>query len=247
MPIQKFSRNNKGGEDNVVDPQLLFGNLSQTNYYQLDFSSLGTFSPNKKLIKHLKDNFNVNLDFISRSSGLLCSEASLPGSTLATSEVKGNFMGISEEFAHSRVYAPFDCTFYVDNNYNNLRFFEGWIDYISSGNSQNIMDANYYRRMRYPDTYKCQSLSIIKFERNTDTKTIKYSFLNAFPKLLNAVPVSYGGADILKVGVSFVYDRYVVDRTETFSSGEQKNSQLRQGEGTKQEPLPFIYEQGRII
>ena len=40
-------------------------------------------------------------------------------------------MGISQEFAHTRLYTDFDFTFYVDNDYNNLRFFEGWIDFIS--------------------------------------------------------------------------------------------------------------------
>ena len=167
-PIVKFIRNSRGGSGNV-DPQLLFGNLAQTNHYQVDFSSLSTFG-GQGLLGYIEDKFGVNLDFISRDSGLLCSEASLPGTSLATAEVKDNFMGISQEFAHTRLYTDFDFTFYVDNDYNNLRFFEGWIDFISSGSE--ISDgarpsqSNYYRRMRYPDSYKCQTISITKFEKN---------------------------------------------------------------------------------
>ena len=71
-----------------------------------------------------------------RNSGLLCSSASLPGTSLATAEVKDNFMGVSQEFAHTRIYTDIDFTFYVDHDYNNLRFFEGWIDYISGGSEQ---------------------------------------------------------------------------------------------------------------
>jgi len=36
--------------------------------------------------------------------------------------------------------------------------------------------------------------------------------MNAFPKGLTSIPVSYGSADLLKVTVTFNYDRYVVIR-----------------------------------
>ena len=42
---------------------------------------------------------------------LLCSEASLPGTSLATAEVKDNFMGIPQEFAHTRLYTDIDFTY----------------------------------------------------------------------------------------------------------------------------------------
>ena len=32
-----------------------------------------------------------------------------------------------------------------------------------------------------------------------------------FPKLVTAIPVSYGAADLLKVSVQFTYDRYIVN------------------------------------
>jgi len=206
------------------DVKKLFGNLSQTNYYQVDFSSLSTFGPNQELITYLGER-GVDKDFISRDAGLLCSEASLPGTSLATAEVKDNFMGISQEFAHTRLYTDFDFTFYVDTDYKSIKFFEGWIDFISSGSEAvdqaNPLNSNYYRRMRYPDTYKCQTVTITKFERNLgNTNTIKYSFINVFPKTVSAIPISYGGADILKVSVSFNYDRYAID-ISGFSKGQQ--------------------------
>jgi len=239
-PIVKFIRNSRGG-DGDVDPQRLFGNLAQTNHYQVDFSSLTTFG-GQGLLGYIEDKFGVNLDFISRDSGLLCSEASLPGTSLATAEVKDNFMGISQEFAHTRLYTDFDFTFYVDSDYNNLRFFEGWIDFISSGSEilgpigdgAQPSQSNYYRRMRYPDSYKCQTISITKFEKNFGPR-MTYSFMNAFPKLISAVPVSYGGADVLKVSVSFNYDRYVIGNNGfskgfqgSFADPKQQSSELQQ-------------------
>ena len=190
--------------------QEIFGRIALSNQYEVSFSTL-----NDSVLRHIRK-FNVPdaANFICRKTGLLCSEASLPTTSFATAEVKGDFMGIPQEFAHTRLYADVDFSFYVDDNYNAIRFFEGWIDFISSGSeisdNANPLISNYYRRMRYPDTYKCQSMTITKFEKNFD-KTIKYTFVNAFPKTISAIPVTYGAADILRVNVSFNYDRYLID------------------------------------
>ena len=152
-------------------------------------------------------------NFLSRKTGLLCAEASLPTSSIATGEVRDNFMGIPQEFAHTRLYTDIDFTFYVDSNYLNLRIFEAWMDYISGGSEGDEiseLNENYYRRMRYPDNYKVQTMFISKFERDFNSQ-IDYQFINAFPKLVTAIPVSYGAADLLKVTVSFTYDRYIVN------------------------------------
>ena len=150
-------------------------------------------------------------DFISREAGLLCSDASLPASAFATAEVKDNFMGIPQEFAHSRLYTDIDFTFYVDDDYTMLNIFEGWMDYISSGAEREVADFQkpFYRRMRYPDTYKCDTMFISKFEKNAK-RILRYQFINAFPKSITPIPVQYGSADLLKVNVSFNYDRYIV-------------------------------------
>ena len=122
-------------------------------------------------------------------------------------------MGIPQEFAHTRLYTDIDFTFYVDTNYVNLRVFESWIDYISGGSEGDQvseLNENYYRRMRYPDTYKVQTMFISKFEKDFNSQ-IDYQFINAFPKLITAIPVAYGAADLLKVTVQFSYDRYIVN------------------------------------
>jgi len=64
--------------------------------------------------------------------------------------------------------------------------------------------------MNYPDNYKVQTMFISKFERDFNSQ-IDYQFINAFPKLVTAIPVSYGAADLLKVSVQFTYDRYIVN------------------------------------
>ena len=195
----------------MKDMRELVGDLSQTNHYMVSFSTL-----NSTLMSYIQKRIGFQEDvrnFLSRKTGLLCSDASLPTSSLATGEVRDDFMGIPQEFAHTRLYTDIDFTFYVDSNYVNLKIFESWMDYIAGGSEADLiseLDDNYYRRMNYPDNYKVQTMFISKFERDFNSQ-IDYQFVNAFPKLVTAIPVSYGAADLLKVSVQFTYDRYIVN------------------------------------
>ena len=195
----------------MQDVKEKLGKLSLTNQYQVNFSSL------KKTITDYLESIGIDnaKEFLSRDAGLLCSDASLPASAFATGEVKDNFMGIPQEFAHTRLYTDIDFTFYVDEDYTMLRVFEGWMDYISSGadaDGVGVGQRGFYRRFKYPNDYKCDTMSITKFEKNIE-RTLLYEFVNAFPKSITPIPVTYGTADLLKVTVSFNYDRYVVTRS----------------------------------
>ena len=194
----------------MSDAKLKFGNLSLNNQYQVHFAGFNT-----SIVNYLRNNLGiVNADdFISREMGIMCFDASLPASALATAEVKDNFMGVPQEFAHSRLYTDIDFSFYIDKDYTLLRIFEGWMDYITSGAESEVGDLQkpFYRRLRYPDNYKVSSMYISKFEKNLD-QALTYQFINAFPKSITPVPVTYGTADLLKVSISFNYDRYIVNR-----------------------------------
>ena len=187
----------------------LIGPLAQTNHFLVTFSSLTpaveSYLANYTGIRNIKS-------FLSRQLGILCSDAVLPTSTLATAEVKNNFMGVPQQFAHTRFYTDISYSFYIDEDYTLLKIFEGWMEYITSGASRDVEQDHraYYRRMRYPDSYKCNTMYINKFEKNYK-RTLRYRFVNVFPKSIDAVPVSYGSADILKVSVNFNYDRYIVN------------------------------------
>jgi len=193
---------------NMAIANRLMGPLAQTNHFLVTLSSL---TPEvEAYIQNYSDASDFRR-FLAERGGILCSDASLPTTSYATAEVKDNFMGIPQQYAHTRIYTDIDFTFYVDENYTLLKIFEGWMEYISSG-SNRLMEQqtkSYYRRMRYPDSYKCNTLYINKFEKNFK-RTLRYQFVNAFPKSMSSVPVSYGPADILKVTVSFNYDRYIV-------------------------------------
>ena len=187
----------------------IIGPLAQTNHFQVTFSSL-----RPSVESYLRDYLKVDdiRNFLSRRAGILCDSASLPTTAYATAEVRDNFMGVPQQYAHTRIYTDLDFSFYVDEDYNLLKIFEGWLEYISSGANTSTLqdDRAYFRRMRYPDSYKCDTMYINKFEKNFK-KTMRYRFVNVFPKAMSAVPVAYGPADILKVNVSFNFDRYIVN------------------------------------
>jgi len=202
----------------------IFGRLSQSNQYQVTFSGLpGKVVTNIESKTGIKDIVN----YMGRKGSLLCFEASLPSSSLATTEIKNDFIGIPQEFAHTRLYTDIDFSFYIDYDYKNLRIFEGWIDYIAGGSESmdNMKEenGNYYRRMRYPDDYKTQTMFISKFERDNGPQ-LDYQFFNAFPKLITSIPLSYGGASILKVNVSFNYDRYIINPKTTNNRNKETSS-----------------------
>ncbi len=187
----------------------IIGPLAQTNHFLVTFSSLRP-SVETYLRKYMK--VKDIRTFLSRRAGILCNSASLPTTAYATADVRDNFMGVPQQFAHTRIYNDLDFSFYVDEDYNLLKIFEGWMEYISSGANSDTRqnDRAFYRRMRYPDSYKCDTMYINKFEKNFK-RTLRYQFVNVFPKSMSSVPVTYGSADILKVSVSFNFDRYIVN------------------------------------
>jgi hypothetical protein len=165
-------------------------------------------------------NYNgVNLD--QERLNLMCSEAVLPGSNLATFEINDNFHGVTERHAYRRVYDDrIDLTFYVNaDNYLPIRYFETWMKYIvdESRGKQNDKNAGsedreYFYRVRYPEGkngYTADGLTVTKFERDY-TQTLEYKFIRAFPISVNSMPVSYDSSSLLKCTVSMSYIRYVL-------------------------------------
>jgi len=147
---------------------------------------------------------------------LFCSETTLPGSSLATANLDNDFTGVSEKYAHRRVFdEEISLTFYCDaKEYLPIRYFEAWMSYMTNDTRDNHNETFYYR-MKFPKKYK-GGLEITKFEKNLNsqdpvrgrTRPLTYTFIDAFPKAISAMPVTYDASDLLKCTVSFSYTRY---------------------------------------
>ena len=153
---------------------------------------------------------------------LMCSEAQLPGSQLATTELLNDFPGVTERHVYRRQFDDrIDLNFYCDaEQYLPIRFFEAWINYITNTDNGDIMKENYSYRMKFPNTYK-GPLEVTKFEKNMQSKKkvkpLTYKFVNCFPLAISSMPVTYDASDLLKCNVSFAYSRYYIDESTRVS------------------------------
>lgn len=197
-------------------------NLAQTSVY------LVKVQPPDQVQGFLRE-AGRNLDYLSEGADLelLCTDAVLPGNSLATHDVTSDYHGVTEKMAYRRIYdESLDLTFYVDSSYKIIEFFDGWIDYIT-GIGRNISREdtknpyiNY--RMQFPNTYK-NDIFLTKFEKERN-RALYYTFIRAFPTNIVSMPVSYEASNILKCTVSFSYIRYVRERVqEGFLAESPKN------------------------
>jgi len=164
-------------------------------------------------------------DYDSEILSLLCSEASIPGSSLATHEINNNFTGVTERHAYRRMYDDrADFTFYVDKDYTSLTFFEIWMEYIVNeqiSSSPGLVSPNYFYRSNFPDGigsganagegYRSPAIYLNKFEKDYSGRYLQYRFLNAYPISINSMPLSYENSQLLKCTVSFTFTRYLME------------------------------------
>lgn len=203
----------------------LISNVALTSNYLMQF---GGFPPS--LMIYLKQR-GMDTRFLGEEIGLLCSRASLPGSSFATADIVGNFQGVTERMIHTRQFVQMDLDFYVDNEYRALKFLEHWMEFASSGSTtgSDAVDPaqrGYYYRMRYPDEYKCDYTKVVKFEKDY-RRYVEYRFIGLFPISLNATTVSYEGSQILKATASFNYERYIAGQSYSinYATGTDSNKE----------------------
>ena len=181
----------------------------------------------------------------SMSYDFFASEAILPGVNFDMTEQPGSYQGMLEYMPTRRVWPDFEVTFYIDDQYNILRLFEEWVNYINplynvygqysggSNTQDGMVDTNSYYKLRYPGKFK-RKISITKFERSffnnpnasngslNAQPLLSYQLIDAFPKQVTAVPLSYDGSTLSRVTIIFGYTRYITvkdngGKTSTYS------------------------------
>ena len=121
---------------------------------------------------------------------LSCREAALPGSSLATHTLDNDHTVITERHAYRRQYdTTSSFTFYVDEKYDIIHFFENWISFIVNEDGSGDARDNYNYRVNFPNEYKSE-IFIRKFERDYKGRDLQYKFVNAYPISINQMPVN---------------------------------------------------------
>ena len=190
-----------------------FQNVAQSSHYIVKFALPHSFNRNG-LRSYLRRK-GVNDRFVGEDAGLLCSNAVLPGSALASVDTRGNFQGVIERFAHTRNFTQINLEFYVDNEYKSMKFLEHWMEYITGAVSDPTSDA-YHFELNYPEEYKSNETKIVKFERDYN-RFLEYRFIGLFPLSLNSTRVSYQGSQVLKASASFSFDRYICGESSSLA------------------------------
>ena len=183
-----------------------FQNVAQSSQFLVKFALPSSFGGGG--LRSFLRRKGVNDRFVVEDAGLLCSDAVLPGSAMASVDTRGDYQGVIERFAHTRNFTQINLEFYVDNEYKSLKFLEHWMEYVTGGNTSDVSADTYYFQLNYPDEYKSNDTRIVKFEKNY-SQFVEYRFVGLFPLSLNSTRVSYQNSQILKATASFSYDRYV--------------------------------------
>ena len=231
----------------ISDIRSVITNLAQTSHYEVKF---GGIPP--ELRTYLLSR-GISSRFIAEDAGLLCNSAVLPTTQLATVDIAGNYMGITETFAHRRQYQDITLEFYVDHNYKTLKFLEHWMEFVASGatnpiNGNNLpinrnVDEGYFIRMQYPKYYKSNRTRIIKFDRDYK-KEIEYTFIGLYPYAISSIPVAYASSEIMKVSATFKMDRYVIGKSYSIDVLEQRDNEKEPSQPTppqsSSQPPPLL-------
>ena len=158
-----------------------------------------------------------------------CDEVQLPNINTATGTQNGLYTGLgSVDYPHTRVFTELQISFLLDANLEALKFLNEWYFYIF--NERPVEDGvgaqfeleNRVTRLRYKNEY-ASTIRIIKAEIGgnspTERQPIEYVLEKAYPYAIDAVPLQFGTAQLLRVTGQFKYQRhYTVNRDITDSS-----------------------------
>ena len=204
-----FPRKKDIFQKSTKDVQNIIGRPSIDTQYQAIFS-FGNYQNWLESTGNAIGKSRTNgLDFREKMS-IMCTEAEIPGTSFETNLAVGHHQGIQEEFPSLRNFPPLNLTFYVDADHVILEVLETWMTFINpiQNNKRNF---NAYSRFSYPEDNK-EIMHITKFERdafqNNKSRISSYEFVNVFPKNMTSMRVAYGETNVLRLSVSFVYDRF---------------------------------------
>ena len=170
-------RNTDGGRGSLPSVRDLYKGLSLSSQFKVSLFLNRNNKNADNLDGHLTrcgifDEYSAS----SFSYDFFASEAILPGANFDMTEQPGAYQGILEYNATRRIWPDFEVSYYIDKDYNLLRLFEEWMNYINplysndgryigGSNAQvGFTDHNSYYRMKYPGKYK-RTIAVTKFER----------------------------------------------------------------------------------
>ena len=199
----------------------------------------------------MSNNFLVKFEGLSPEIGYdpeiveyFCDEVQLPNINTATASQNGLYTGLgSVDYPHTRVFTEIQISFLLDANLEALKFLNDWYFFIFNetpierGVGAQFELENRTTRVRYKNEYAA-TIRIIKAEMggndSTERQSIEYVLEKAYPYAIDAVPLQFGTAQLLRVTGQFKYQRHYVihnDITDSEKFKVEKSAIIPQGEG----------------
>lgn len=143
---------------------------------------------------------------------LFCDEVNLPGVQFATGTVNRYAGAAPVNYPTNPIYNDLQLSFMCDAEMQPVKFLndlqQKMYSIIGSGK-----DKQY--RMNYPNEYQC-SIIIEKRERGTtgevEKLSLRYTLNGAWPYSVDAIPLSYGSSQLVKVTANFYYHNWDVEK-----------------------------------
>lgn len=207
------------------------GGMASSNNYDLsfDFSSEKT-SKLREIFKSMGLDPTTSRNDDSTPGSLInlfCDEVNLPSISAATGQIVNRYQGEGNvNYAHTRMDTDLSLSWMCDANMAPYKFVGSWLDFIFGEKTEikiasslkdfkgqaAAKDVSRVSRLAYPEEYTC-TVKIAKAEKGKNAPnsrvplTVVYE--NVYPYSLDAVPLSYGTSQLVKVSASFYYTRYV--------------------------------------
>ena len=157
-----------------------------------------------------------------RDLNYFCDTTFFPGRNMATVEYRTG--SVSESFIHSNNFAEtVTLTFNLTNDLFIRKIFDDWQEFIMPlTNKQKKVRTNI---MKYPDQYRGE-FELVKLNSELNEKKTTYDvstggvsttegysvkMLDAFPKQVDAMNVSYASPDALKLTVQMAFSRWIMN------------------------------------
>jgi hypothetical protein len=140
---------------------------------------------------------------------IFCDEVALPGYQLATGSVTRYSGDAPVYYPTAPIYNDIQLSFMCDAKMTPMHKLHQWMEYIFEDNGTNGNETG--RRVRYPKDYQAKII-IKKTERSRDSDngaiSSVFTLYNAWPYTIDAVPLSYGSSQLVKVNANFYYKKF---------------------------------------
>lgn len=204
------------------------GGMASSNNYDISFQ----FTEGQGVKTLLKD-FEVDPSIAGNESGtpaslinMFCDEANFPSFSAATGQIQNRYQGEgTTNYPHTRLDSDLSISWMCDANMAPYKFLATWMDFIfgerpensAVGTLENLKsqsltkERNRVNRLAYPKDY-ISTIRLIKVEKGKNSPNGRPSaaviFENAYPYTIDAIPLSYGTSQLVKVSASFYYSKH---------------------------------------